>query len=444
MKTIEKRYIDIYTQNSSRIVEHGATLFNHKRDDYFQKFVTHGFPTYEQENYKYTNLTKALEKEYVLGFENLSKNSLQQTANTQQCNISDMLSYRYLLHNGSCIDERTNRKNPPLPEGVIVESMKSASKKYPSLIEKYYGRLSDKQQDAMIDFNGAFVQDGLFVYIPKNISVEHPICLINQFEGDKQCMINTRHLIVVEQGAKLQMVAYDYTPNDTTFLLNTVTEVFVGENAFYEHYQLENVNKSTTNLSSVLMSQSFSSNVLGNVITLHNGTSRNNIAIELEGENCETMLCGLFFGTDEQRIDNFTSIVHGKPHCHSTELFKHVLDNSSQGGFTGKLYVAPDAQKTQAYQTNKNIVLKGTAKARTRPQLEIYADDVKCSHGATIGQLDDSAMFYMRSRGIPILEAKMLLMNAFLSDVIEQVRIEPLRVEIAKLIEKRFRDEATS
>jgi Fe-S cluster assembly protein SufD len=229
--------------------------------------------------------------------------------------------------------------------------------------------------------------------------------------------------------------------DEVRFLSNRVTEVFVGENASYEHYKLENTHVKTTNLSTLLIEQKKSSNVLANVITLHNGVTRNSIEIDLNGEHCETLLCGMVLADKKQQVDNFTYILHNKPDCHSNELFKYVLDDESKGGFTGKILVATDAQKTSASQTNKNILLKTTAKMNTKPQLEIYADDVKCSHGATIGQLDETAKFYMQSRGIPEAEAKLLLMFAFTNDVIENIRIHSLKDRIKLLVEKRLRGE---
>jgi Fe-S cluster assembly protein SufD len=215
----------------------------------------------------------------------------------------------------------------------------------------------------------------------------------------------------------------------------------VAKNASYEHYKLENTHVRTTNLATLIIDQKESSNVLANVITLHNGLTRNTIEIDVNGEHCETTLAGMVIGDKKQQVDNYTSIIHSKPNCNSKELFKYVLDDVAKGAFTGRLYVARDAQKTAAFQTNKNILLNRTAKMRTKPQLEIYADDVKCSHGATIGQLDESALFYMRQRGIPEKEAKLLLMFAFTADVIENIRIDALQDRIKMLVEKRLRGE---
>jgi Fe-S cluster assembly protein SufD len=286
-----------------------------------------------------------------------------------------------------------------------------------------------------------FAQDGFFMYVPKNVVLDRPVQLVNIMRSDVDFMANSHNLVILEEGAKAQLLVCDHTVDDVKFLSNRVTEVFVGENATYEHYKLENTNTKTTNLSTLLIDQSASSSVLGNIITLHNGITRNTVEISLNGENCQSSLYGMVIGDKNQKVDNFTSINHNKPHCNSVELFKYVLDDLAVGGFTGKLYVAKDAQKTAAFQTNRNILLSKTAKMNTKPQLEIYADDVKCSHGATVGQLDDVAKFYLQSRGIPEKEARLLLMFAFTNDVIENIRIDALQDRIKMLTEKRLRGE---
>lgn len=252
-------------------------------------------------------------------------------------------------------------------------------------------------------------------------------------------MANTRNLIIIEEGAEAQLLVCDHTMDNVKFFSNRLTEIFVGENAHYEHYHLENVHQRTTNVSTLLVNQQTSSKVLANIITLHNGITRNSIEVNIDGEFCETLLTGMVIGDKTQTVDNFTSIVHKKPNSQSNELFKYILDENSKGAFSGKIYVAPHAQKTFAYQNNRNILLSKNARMRSKPQLEIYADDVKCSHGATIGQLDELAKFYMQSRGISEAEARFLLMFAFTNDVIENIKIEALKGRMRLLIEKRLR-----
>ena len=360
--------------------------------------------------------------------------------NVFKCDVPGISSYLYFVVNDAFYPVNIERNNS-LPEGVIIGSLKKAAEEHPELVKKYFGKLSEKQQDGLVAFNGAFAQDGFFMYVPKNVVLDKPVQLINIMRSSVDFMAISHNLIILDEGARAQLLVCDHTSDDVRFLCNRVTEVFVGENASYEHYKLENVHNKTTNLCTLLVDQDTSSRFLGNVITLHNGLTRNNIEIDLDGEHCETLMCGMALADKNQQIDNFTSVIHNKPNSHSTELFKYVLDDSAKGGFTGKLYVAKDAQKTQAYQTNRNILLKASAKMRTKPQLEIYADDVKCSHGATIGQLDDKAMFYMRQRGIPESEARLLLMYAFTADVIENIRIDALQDRIKMLVEKRLRGE---
>ena len=434
----EAGYIDLYTQHHATIKKHSADVINHKRDEAFEKFRELGFPTSRLENYKYTDLRDALAVDYGLNFSRIR--FAVDPYNVFKCDVPGISSYLYFVVNDAFYPVNIERNNS-LPEGVIIGSLKKAAEEHPELVKKYFGKLSEKQQDGLVAFNGAFAQDGFFMYVPKNVVLDKPVQLINIMRSSVDFMANSHNLIILDEGAGAQLLVCDHTSDDVRFLCNRVTEVFVGENASYEHYKLENVHNKTTNLCTLLVDQDTSSRFLGNVITLHNGLTRNNIEIDLDGEHCETLMCGIALADKNQQIDNFTSVIHNKPNSHSTELFKYVLDDSAKGGFTGKLYVAKDAQKTQAYQTNRNILLKASAKMRTKPQLEIYADDVKCSHGATIGQLDDKAMFYMRQRGIPESEARLLLMYAFTADVIENIRIDALQDRIKMLVEKRLRGE---
>ena len=243
-----------------------------------------------------------------------------------------------------------------------------------------------RKKDGLLAFNLAFAQDGFFVYVPDGVVLDKPIQIVNIMRSDVDFMANSHNVVVLGRGAKAQVLVCDHAADEVRFLANRVTEVFVGEQACYEHYKLESTHDRNTNLSALLVEQQEGSNVLANIMTLHSGMTRNLVEIALEGEHCETLLCGMALCDQAQRVDNFTSILHNKPNCHSNSLFKYILDDTSLGGFTGRLVVAQDAQKTQAYQSNKNLLLNHDARMRTKPQLEIYADDVKCSHGATIGR----------------------------------------------------------
>ena len=437
----EQQYIELYEQHVETIRKHSASALNKGRDKAFAKFRELGFPTPRVENYKYTDLREPLSVDYGLNIKRM--NFPVNPYDVFKCDVPGISAYLYFVVNDAFYPVE-NDKNKSLPEGVIITSMRQASEDYPDLVEKYISKLAEKHVDGMIAFNGAFAQDGFFIHVPKNVIIDGPIQIINIMRSDVDFMANSHNLVIVEEGAKAQVLVCDHTVDDVRFFSNRVTEVFVGENAFYEHYKLENVSRKTTDVSTLLIDQEKNSNVLGNLLTLHNGITRNNVEIDLDGENCETYLCGMALLDQNQVVDNYTSILHNKPNSHSNELFKYILDDESKGGFTGRLYVAKDAQKTLAYQNNKNILLNRAAKMRTKPQLEIYADDVKCSHGATIGQLDESAMFYMRQRGISEKEARMLLMYAFTADVIEHIWIDALKDRIKILVEKRLRGELSS
>ncbi|MDR3652628.1 MAG: Fe-S cluster assembly protein SufD [Paludibacter sp.] len=435
---MEQQYIDLYKEHHESIKKHSAEVMNELRDNSFAQFEKLRFPTVMLENYKYSDLKTPLAIDYGLNI-----NRIPIPVNPYdvfKCDVPGINSYLFFVVNDAFypVNEPRNKK---LPKGVIIGSINEVASSHPELLKDYYGKLSKTKNDGLVAFNGAFAQDGFFMYVPKNVVLDKPIQLVNIMRSDVNFMANSHNLIILEEGAKAQFLICDHTVDDVNFLSNRVTEVFVGENATYEHYKLENTHTKTTNLSTLLIDQRASSNVTANVITLHNGITRNTIEIDLDGEHCETLLCGMVIGDKNQQVDNFTSIIHNKPNCNSRELFKYVLDDLSKGGFTGKLYVAKDAQKTSAFQTNRNILLNKTAKMRTKPQLEIYADDVKCSHGATIGQLDETAKFYMQSRGISESEARLLLMFAFTNDVIENIRIPALQDRIKLLVEKRLRGE---
>lgn len=435
---MEQQYIDLYKAHHATIKEHSAAVINESRDEAFALFEELGFPTTRLENYKYTDLRPAFEQDYGLNIRRLD--FPVDPYQVFKCDVPGIDSFLYFVVNDGFYPEE-NERNKELPEGVIICSLKEASEKHPELVKKYYGRLSNTKKDGLVAFNGAFAQDGFFMYVPKNVELPRPVQLINIMRSDVDFMANSHNLIIIEENAKAQLLVCDHTQDDVHFFANRVTEVFVGEYATYDHYKLENTHNRMTNLATLLVEQQASSNIISNVITLHNGLTRNTIEVALNGKHCETEVCGMVIGDKNQTVDNFTSVLHNMPECHSDELFKYVLDDSSKGAFTGRLYVAKDAQKTLAYQTNRNILLSRTARMRTKPQLEIYADDVKCSHGATIGQLDDNALFYMRSRGIPFNEARLLLMNAFMADVIDYIRIDALRDRIKMLVEKRLRGE---
>jgi Fe-S cluster assembly protein SufD len=259
--------------------------------------------------------------------------------------------------------------------------------------------------------------------------------------SQEEIMVQHRNLFVIEEGAQANFVICDHTLSPHTYLTNSVTEVFAGRNCQFDLTRMQNEHNGSTQVTNTYIHQEADSKVITNTITLHGGVVRNNHNVNLTAPGAENGSYGLYLLDHGQHVDNYVNINHLAPHCLSTQLFKGVLNDYSTGAFNGRIFVEKDAQKTLAYQTNRNLLLTDDAKVNSKPQLEIYADDVKCSHGATVGQLDEDGLFYMRSRGIEQKEARMLMMNAFTNEVTKEIKIPALRERIEELVNKRLRGE---
>lgn len=434
----EQQYIDLFNQTKSLINSHSSSVLNAPREQAFADFQRNGFPTKKAEEYKYTDVSSFFEPDY--GF-NITRLAVPvDPYEVFKCDVPNLSSLLYFLVNDSYFAKPGVGKS--LPESVFVGSLKEFSEKNPELAAKYYSKLAKTENDGIVAFNTTFAQDGFVIYIPKNITIEKPIQLVNIFRGDVDMMANRRILIIVEENAEAKLLSCDHTiDEEKNFLSTQVTEIFLGKNARFDFYEMEENGVNSTRVASTFVSQEESSNVMVNGITLHNGRTRNNYHIQLNGEHAETHLGGMAIVDKTQSVDNHTFIDHAVPNCVSREMFKYVLDEKSVGAFTGRILVRKDAQKTEAYQTNRNICTTADARMYTKPQLEIYADDVKCSHGATIGQIDENALFYLRARGISEKEARMLLKFAFMADVIDGIRMDALKDRLKLLVEKRFRNE---
>lgn len=433
----EQQYIDLFSQCEAMICRHSTEVMNAPRAAAFADFERLGFPTRKDENYKYTDVSKFFEPDYGLNL-----NRLDIPVNPYdvfKCDVPNMSTSLYFVVN----DAFYNRALPKshLPEGVLFGSLSELAAQHPELVKKYYGKLADTSKDGVTALNTALAQDGVLLYVPKNVVVERPIQLVNILRSDVNLMVNRRVLIVLEDGAQARLLVCDHAMDAVNFLATQVAEVFVGENAVFDLYELEETHTSTVRVSSLYVRQERNSNVLLNGMTLNNGTTRNTVKVTLAGENAEINLCGMAIADKNQHVDNHTSIDHAVPSCTSNELFKYVLDDQATGAFAGLVLVRPGAQHTNSQQTNRNLCATREAHMYTQPQLEIYADDVKCSHGATVGQLDDAALFYMQQRGIPVHEARLLLMFAFVNEVIDTIRLDALRDRLHLLVEKRFRGE---
>ena len=433
----EKQYIDLYNQCKGMINKHAPQVLNDLRDKAFDDFCRQGFPSKKVERYKYTDMQKIFEPDYGLNL-----NRLEIPVNPYdvfKCDVPNLSTSLYFVVNDSFYDKMLPKCS--LAEGVIVGSLSKVATEHPELVAKYYGKIANTGDDAVTALNTMLSQDGLMVYVPKNVKVEKAIQVINILRSDVDLMVNRRVLIVMEQGSEAKFLFCDLAADDRNFLATQVIEAFVGENAKLDLYCLEETHYKNTRVSNVYIEQQANSVVNHNVITLHNGITRNRLDLVFKGEGAECFANGCVIGDKSQHIDNNTLIDHQVGHCTSHQLYKYVLGDEAVGAFAGRILVRKDAQKTSSNEINQNLCTTKKARMFTQPMLEIYADDVKCSHGSTVGQLNDAAMFYMRQRGISEKEAKLLLEFAFVNEVVDQIQLEPLKERLRYLVEKRFRGE---
>lgn len=433
----EKQYIDLYNQCKGMINKHAPQVLNDLRDKAFDDFCRLGFPSKKVERYKYTDMQKIFEPDYGLNL-----NRLEIPVNPYdvfKCDVPNLSTSLYFLVNDSFYDKILPKCS--LAEGVIVGSLSKVATEHPELVAKYYGKIANTGDDAVTALNTMLSQDGLMVYVPKNVKVEKAIQVINILRSDVDLMVNRRVLIVMEQGSEAKFLFCDHAADDRNFLATQVIEAFVGENAKLDLYCLEETHYKNTRVSNVYIEQQANSVVNHNVITLHNGVTRNRLDLVFKGEGAECFANGCVIADKSQHIDNNTLIDHQVGHCTSHQLYKYVLGDEAVGAFAGRILVRKDAQKTSSNEINQNLCTTKKARMFTQPMLEIYADDVKCSHGSTVGQLNDAAMFYMRQRGISEKEAKLLLEFAFVNEVVDQIQLEPLKERLRYLVEKRFRGE---
>lgn len=428
------QYIDLYKENAELINANSAPALNDLRADALNALDGAHLPTRRTEGFEKTSIEDMFAPDF--GVNIIRVNIPVDVANSFRCDVPNLSTLLGFVLNDSF--HPTSKLESKLPEGVLFTSLRQAATQYPELVKRYYGSLAPLG-DPSVALNTLLAQDGVFIYVPKNTRVERPLQLVNIFSAPVPMLAFRRVLVVLEEGAEMQLIVCDHTQDSSTdFLTSQIVEVVVGENASFETCAIEESSARTSRYSKLYVSQHAHSRVTYNSTTLTCGNTRNEFTIDLLGEHCETHLAGMAIGSEKMHIDNDSAINHRSPRCKSNQLFKYVLDDKSTGAFEGSILVADGAQFTEAYQSNRNILASTDARMHCKPQLEIYNDDVKCSHGATTGQLDNDALFYMRSRGIPEAEARTLLMQAFMVDVIDTVKINGLRERLHHLVDRRF------
>lgn len=434
---LTERYIALYKENIDRITAISSPYINSFRKAAFEKFTELGIPTKKNEAYKYTNLNIFFDHDYKTYF--IPEESDFVEAEEFRCDVTDLDAHGIVLLNG--FYPTINEKLRQLPSGVWIGSLNEAAGKFPEIIKKHYNKYATSETDGLIHLNTAMASDGVFVYVPEGVTLTKPVQVVNLVQSKEDMFNQHRNLIIVEKNAEFSIIICDHTLSPRKFLTNAVTEAYVGENAHFDLIRVQNEHNSAGKMTHTFIHQEKNSVASSNNMTLHGGLIRNSTYHYLGGERAECNSYGLYLADKWQHVDNFVNVDHAFPNCTSNQLFKGVLDDMSTGAFNGRIMVRPDAQGTLAYQKNNNILLTDDAKMDTKPQLEIFADDVKCSHGATIGQLDDDALFYLQSRGINKREARLMLMFGFAHEVIQNIKVEALRERMDNLVMQRLKGE---
>lgn len=405
MEAITKKYLELYALHSAELQARPELLVHH-REAAYDAFARQGLPRFKSEDYQRTDLPSLFDQDWQL----------------------------------TLLEGSPYWASQAFAPGIFVGSLSDFVRLYPEVAAEHYARIAPATEDGLVALNTLFTADGLVVYLPKGSELPGHIELRSILPRQAGHLSIERALIIVEDDAKVALY-YEDCPEEVDGAAMTLRtmEVYVGRRASFTLVDREESNASNIRISSTYIRQMKDSHVDVSGVTLSNGTTRNNFFMTLAEEQAELKIQGLALNSGASHTDNFSFIAHAVPHCTSDELFKYVLQDQSRGVFTGRILVAQDAQKTQAYQNNRNLLLSKDARMQSKPQLEIYADDVKCSHGMTTGQLSADALFYMRQRGISLEEARLMLSNAFAEDVLARIPIEELAEVLRQRVEERLR-----
>ncbi|MBF2708993.1 Fe-S cluster assembly protein SufD [Flavobacterium soyangense] len=399
------------------------------RTEAIKNFENKGFPTKKEESWKYTSLNAILKNDFTVFPK--GENSIQ-FKDVKKYFIHEIDTYKVVFIDGvfsSYLSSTTH-------EGLDICLMSSAlnKPKYKMVIDNYFNKIASKDE-TLTTLNTAFANEGAYVNIPKSIVVQKPIEIMYFSTGNEAAlMVQPRNLIIVGENSHVQIIERHQSLNENPVLTNSVTEIFAQKRAIVDYYKIQNDNNEANLIDNTYVSQKQESHVSVHTFSFGGNLTRNNLNFYHFGERLTSTLNGITIIGDKQHVDHYTLVHHAAPNCESFQDYKGIFSDNSTGVFNGKVYVEKEAQKTNAFQKSNNILLGNKSTINAKPQLEIFADDVKCSHGCTIGQLDETAMFYMQQRGIPKKEAKALLMYAFSNAVIESIKIPELKQRITKII----------
>jgi len=434
-KTIDIKdwYISNFGEFEKRLNGGKESSIHQKRKDALSNFSRLEFPTIKDEEWKYTSIAPLLKYNFVPSYEKkiVSKDFIKSLLfDEMEHSLIVFINGRYSAENSILLN---------LPEGVIAGSIANEIRKNNEVLLKYFGKYADHQNHIFTALSTTYTEDGGFIYIPTGKIVEEPLHIIFITDsGNEKILIQPRNLFIAEKKSQVTIIEHYVGNEGEIYFTNSVTEIVAKENAVVDHIKLQEESKKAFHIARMEVDQERSSNFSSHLISTGADLTRNDFNARFNNEGGECTLNGLYIIDGTQLFDAHTLMDHAKPHCNSHEHYKGILDDKSRGVFNGKIIVRQDAQKTNAFQENNSILLSDEALVNTKPQLEIFADDVKCSHGATIGQMDDDAKFYLKSRGIGEEASKGILLHAFASDVITSIKIESVRNYIEKIITEKF------
>lgn len=433
---IQKSFKQTFEKFARRLNGNGKSMVHQIRKNAIEVFEKTGFPGLKDEEYKYTHLGKALEKEFNFSYEfgPVSFDQIQ----FENYRLKGMDAYEAVFIDGGYAKQLSSLQFAP---GVKVMDLEDAYAYFPADFADHFSSYAKVDFDSFVALNTAFSRHGAFIKVDDRTIVDKPIVIYHITTETGNVISYPRNLVLVGREAQATVIEMFYSPSGIKTFVNEVSEISVSENAGLEYYKMQTDLEDNYHVGTTVIHQKRDSRVNTYTVSINGIMVRNNLTLVLDGENCESHMYGLYLLHGKTHVDNHTLVDHRKPNCFSNELYKGVLHDSSTGVFNGKIYVQADAQKTNAFQSNKNIVLNNSASINTKPQLEIWADDVKCSHGCTVGQLDYEQIFYLRSRGMSEDSAKAMLLIAFANDFLETMKIDSLRKAVQDKILNRLHED---
>lgn len=431
------QYIALWQEHSALIDSKAPEALDRLRPEAASSLIGNGLPTQKDEEYRHTDFERILSPDFGI---NIGRVRIDvNPSETFRCDVPMLSTSLFLVVNDAFAETAGCRDM--LPEGVDVMSLAAYARSNPDFVAAHYGKLADLA-NPIVALNTLFCQDGVVIRVRKGVKVEPTVQIVSIFKNSAPLLAARRVLVVMEEDSEAKVLFCDHTQtSDVDFCSLQVVEIYAGARSRLDFYDLEESTRRTSRLSSLWLRQEADSEVLLDSMTLFNGTTRNEFFTRFAGRHARLRMLGMGIEDDSRRLDTYSRISHDVPECTTDELFKYTVDDEAMGAFSGLIYVAEGASKTEAFQSNRNLVGSESATMHSKPQLEIYNDDVKCSHGTAIGQLDEKQLFYMMTRGISEAQARFMLKQAFMSDVIDGISLPPLRDRLKLMVERRFAGE---